>query len=75
MQFKLPVGGYRELSSDEVENFNPLNIDEHGSHGYLIYCDLHFPKGIHDKISDLPPCPKINISEDKNQICKRNFST
>ena len=55
----LPSGKFRWLNEDEIDNFNIDTINLEGKHGYMIECDLHYPKKLHDKHSNFPLAPEI----------------
>ena len=35
-----------------------LNTDDNADVGYIVECDLIFPKEIHEKLKEYPPCPE-----------------
>jgi hypothetical protein len=50
---------YKDLKFDnDVELETILNTSDDSDIGYFIECDLHFPKEIHDKLKEYPPCPE-----------------
>ena len=60
----LPHFGFKWLSDKEINNFD-LNISENSLTGYILECDLKYPKELHNLHSDYPLCPKkIEISSD-----------
>ena len=48
--------GIKWLSDEEINNFD-LNIGENSPIGYILECDLKYPKKLHDLHSDYPLCP------------------
>jgi len=58
MTFPFAVGKYKQLTQEEVEAFNPMNIDCDGKVGYLIKADFIVPIDKHDYFRDLPPLPE-----------------
>jgi hypothetical protein len=56
---KLPLRDFQWLTEDEVKNFdiNTVNLD--GETGYIIECDLHYPKKLHNKHANLPLAPEV----------------
>jgi hypothetical protein len=47
------------MTSDEIDNFdiNKINLD--GDTGYIVECDLEYPKKLHKKHSNLPLAPEV----------------
>ena len=43
----------KDISIDEI-----LKTGDEADVGYIIECDLEFPKEIHDKLKEFPPCPE-----------------
>ena len=58
MSQKLPVGDFRFLSDDEINNFCIENIDTEGDIGYICEVDLKYPKELHDLHKDYPLAPE-----------------
>ena len=56
---KLPSGKFRWLEEDEITSFDIDKIDLEGKYGYIVECDLKYPKKIHDLHSSLPLAPEI----------------
>lgn len=56
---KLPSGKYRWLDEDETSSFNIHNVNLEGKYGYMIECDLSYPKEYHDSHSNLPLAPEV----------------
>ena len=46
------------ISIDDV-----LKTDDNNDVGYIVECDLHFPKEIHNKLIQYPPAPEIRTPE------------
>ena len=56
---KLPSGKFRWLEENEIEAFNINEINLEGKNGFIIECDLSYPKKMHDLHSNLPLAPEI----------------
>ena len=64
MQY-LPYGGFRFLSSDEIEKFDISSLSETSEGGYILEVDLEYPNELHNLHDDYPLAPnKINVTED-----------
>ena len=59
------------LPYDGIEINNDITIDEvletpdDNKWGYIVECDLRFPKEIHDKLKQYPPAPEILIPKEE----------
>ena len=59
------------LPYDEIKIDNNINIDDvlktddDNKIGYIVECDLHIPKDIHNKLKQYPPAPEILIPDNK----------
>jgi DNA polymerase type B, organellar and viral len=57
----LPVGDYRWVPEDRTQSIldycQSSEIMERDAIGYILEVDGFFPEDVHDKLSDLPPCP------------------
>ena len=56
----LPYSGFKWLSSDQLSDFSsicPL-LPTTGDYGYIVECDLEYPRGVHDDHSDFPCAPE-----------------
>jgi len=56
MTMPLPYGNLKfdtDITIDEI-----LATPDDSETGYFVECDLRFPKEIHDKIKEYPPCPE-----------------
>ena len=61
----LPHSDFKWLSNKEISKFNLDSISENSQIGYILECDLEYPKELHDLHNDYPLCPeKIEISSD-----------
>jgi len=61
----LPVGEFRFLNENEMENFKLMDIAPDSETGYIIECDLQYPAHLHDAHSDYPLAPEhINITKE-----------
>ena len=56
---KLPLKDFRWLSEQEIEAFDIQNVNLDGDTGYIIECDLHYPKNLHKKHANLPLAPEV----------------
>ena len=54
----LPVGNFRFLDDDEIENFVLESIDADAEVGYIIECDLEYPSDLHEIHNDYPMAPE-----------------
>jgi hypothetical protein len=43
---------------DDVQLWKILETPDDSDIGYIIECDLHFPRHLHDKFKELPPAPE-----------------
>lgn len=55
----LPYSNFRWLTNSECENFSLDNLNVEGEFGYMVECDLHYPKHLHKKHSNLPLAPEV----------------
>jgi len=63
--FKLPQSNLHWMNEDDVENFDLENTDLDGDDGYILECDLEYPKSLHLSHHNLPLAPDyIEITED-----------
>lgn len=78
MKQKLPIGDYKLLNQQEIANLaaNITNFDSSGEIGYILECDLHYPKNLHINHSQYPLCPeKIAITEEMlSTFQRKNFT-
>ena len=78
MKEKLPIGDYKLLNQQEIANLtaNIKNFDSSGEIGYILECDLHYPKHLHINHSQYPLCPeKIAITEEMlSTFQRKNFT-
>jgi hypothetical protein len=68
MMQKLPLSDFEWMSKEETEKFDIDNVDLEGSTGYIIECDLKYPKKLHDFHNNLPLAPEII------EVCGENLS-
>ena len=54
----LPVGNFRFLSEDEIENFDLFSVEKDADVGYILECDLTYPSCLHDTHNDYPLAPE-----------------
>ena len=55
MSGKVPVGDFKWLSRQEINNLNIRHLDPDGSVGYFFEVDLEIPPHLHDLMADFPP--------------------
>lgn len=58
MRRKLPTGGFRWLSDEEIHRLDIDNMNEDSGKGYVFEVDLEYPENLHDEHNDLPFCPE-----------------
>ncbi|XP_030745136.1 uncharacterized protein LOC115874172 [Sitophilus oryzae] len=56
----LPYGGFEWLDQKKLQKLKTsiLEIADDARTGYILEVDLEIPNELHDKFSDLPPCPE-----------------
>lgn len=66
MMMKLPIGGFRWLTSKELSKFDVMKIDADGNYCYILEVDLKYPSCIHDAHNDYPLAveSKLILEED-----------
>ena len=52
----LPFENLQINNNIKIEDI--LNTDDNSDVGYIVECDLIFPKEIHEKLKEYPPCPE-----------------
>ena len=57
----LSYGEFKWLTTDDVLKLNISEIADNSPDGYILEVDLDIPRELHDKFSDLPPCPEHDI--------------
>lgn len=61
---KLPIGNLEWMTKKEIDNFDIHGINLDGDCGYILECDLNYPKRLHIKHHNLPLAPEvIEVSE------------
>ena len=51
---------YRDLIlEDDITLSKIVNTDLDAKRGYIVECDLHFPRELHGKFREFPPCPEL----------------
>jgi len=55
--YQLPVGNFRFLTEEEIENFDVNSISDDNSTGYILEVDLTYPPSLHHSHSSYPLCP------------------
>jgi hypothetical protein len=56
---KLPISNFEWMTPNEIDQFDIFKEDLDGDTGYIIECDLHYPKKLHKKHSNLPLAPEV----------------
>jgi hypothetical protein len=56
---KLPISHFEWMTEEEIENFDISKQDLDGDTGYILECDLHYPKKLHNKHANLPLAPEV----------------
>ena len=62
--YELPVGNFRFLTPDEIENFDVMSIRDDAPTGYIVECDLLYPPSLHKTHSAYPLCPDHVLVEE-----------
>jgi len=55
---KLPQSGFRWMNDEEIAALNIQGFDYEGDTGHLFEVDLHYPKDLQDRTTDLPFAPE-----------------
>lgn len=63
MSGPLPVGDYRWMSHEEIENFDVHTLSPDDTKGYMLECNLYIPDNamLHEILSDYPPAPELKV--------------
>lgn len=69
MMQKLPKSDFKWLSDDEIKKFDISSVDIEGDMGYILECDLKYPKAIHN---DAHNC--LTLAPECLQITDANLS-
>ena len=65
MSLPLPVGDYKFLDQEEIDNFDIPSVDPQGETGFFVDCSIGYPVSLHDAHSDFPLAPThITITKD-----------
>lgn len=56
---KLPMKDFKWMTDEEVQNFDIDTVNLDGNTGYIIECDLHYPRSLHKKHANLPLAPEV----------------
>jgi len=66
MMQKLPQSDFKWMPLNEIEEFDLEKIDLDGNDGYIVECNLKYPKKLHNSHSNLPLAPEIIEVSEKN---------
>lgn len=55
----LPSGQFRWLEENEIEEFDIQKVNLEGELGFMVECDLSYPKTLHDVHQNLPLAPEV----------------
>ena len=65
MSQSLPVSDFKFLTHKEINNFDFDSISENSQAGYILECDLKYPKELHELHNNYPLCSeKIEVNSD-----------
>ena len=72
MSQRLPIGGFRFLSDEELSQIDFANVSYDSDIGYVVECDLDYPAELHELHNDYPLAPEhMTITEDMlSPFCK-----
>jgi hypothetical protein len=56
---KLPISDFEWMSDEEIKVFDITKKYLDGDTGYIVECDLHYPKKMHSKHANLPLAPEV----------------
>ena len=62
-----PLPAYDIKLNNDITLAIILNTADNDDIGYIVECDLTFPKHLHDKFKNFPPCPE-NITPKKEWL-------
>ena len=68
---KLPMSDFQWLTDDEISKFDLETLDVEGGTGYILECDLKYPKKLHKSHNNLTLAPEFLEITNKN-ISKGN---
>jgi hypothetical protein len=68
----LPIGDFRFLSRDEIDQLEVDNISDDATQGYILEVDLSYPRELHRLHCDFPVAPeKLKVTHDMlSPYCK-----
>lgn len=75
MQQALPIGGFKWLEQNEIDNFNLNIMEDNGNKGYILEVDLDYTEELHDLHKDLPFCPEHKIPPKSKSKQKKLLTT
>ena len=56
---KLPMSDFQWLTDDEISKFDFETLDVEGGTGYILECDLKYPKKLHKSHNNLTLAPEF----------------
>jgi len=67
MSQPFPVGQFRFLEEQEIENFDVKSIPGDAKTGYILKCDLLYPESLHQLHNDYPMAPE-HLTVDRGML-------
>lgn len=62
LSMPLPTSNFRWMTTEELEDFDPMAVTDDGKRGYFLEVDLQYPTELHDLHNELPLAPeKISV--------------
>ena len=66
MMQKLPLSHFTWMTKEEIDHFDIDSVNIDGDIGYILECDLKYPKKLHEAHNNLPLAPEILEVRNKN---------
>ena len=66
MMQKLPLSHFTWMTKEETDHFDIDSVNIDGGIGYILECDLKYPKKLHEAHNNLPLAPEILEVRNKN---------
>jgi len=63
---KLPLSHFTWMTKEEIDHFDIDSVNIDGDIGYILECDLKYPKKLHEAHNNLPLAPEILEVRNKN---------